>query len=81
MTLYIVKHGADDYRMHAVDGTVLGQGSAHPDARTKVDWLSEYHNGASILANPTARAQYTDIVTGSVKYRDLTRDGEGVPWE
>lgn len=80
MTLYIVKHGDNDYRLHAEDGTELGSGTNRPDAREMVDWLAEYHNGASILGNVTARRRYTDIVTGEVRYRDLTIDGETVPW-
>jgi len=80
MTLYLVKHGAEDYRLHAEDGTELNSGTDRPDERTMVDWLADYHNAASILADPDARAQFTDIVTDAVRYRDLTISDETVPW-
>lgn len=80
MTLYLVKYGADDWRLHADDGEEIGSGQDRPDKRTQVDWLSNFHNGASILSNPEARGDYTDIVTGEVRYRDMTMDGETVPW-
>lgn len=80
MTLYLVKHGSNDFRLHKADGTELNSGTARPDRRTQVDWLAQYHNGASILGDPAARAQYTDIVTGAVRYRDLTIPDETVPW-
>ena len=81
MTLYLVKHAEGDYRLHVEDGTELGAGSSRPDKRTQVDWLADYHNGASILGDPNARSHYTDIVAGGVNYRDLTIDGETVPWQ
>lgn len=81
MTLFVVKHGNNDYRLHTEDGTELHSGTSRPDQRTQVDWLAEYHNGASILGDPDARQQYTDIVAGAVKYRDLTISDETVPWQ
>lgn len=81
MTLYLVKHADSDYRLHLEDGTVIHTGTTRPDERAMVDWLAEYHNGASILGNPDARRHFTDIVTGAVNFRDLTVSEETVPWQ
>lgn len=81
MTLYLVCHGESDYRLYTKDGTEIGSGPERPNGRTQVDWLAEYHNGASILADPDARKQFFDIATDGVVYRDLTIDGETVPWD
>lgn len=81
MTLYVVKHGTDDWRFHKSDGTEISSGTSRPDQRTQADWLATYHNGASILGDPDARRQFTDIVTGDVVVKDLTASGETVPWQ
>lgn len=80
MTLCLVKHASNDFRLHRADGTELNTGSERPDKRTQVDWLAAYHNGASILGDPDARKQFTDIVADDVRYRDLTVPDETVPW-
>lgn len=81
MTLYLVKHGADDYRLHRADGSQIGETkTTRPTDRAMVDMLAAEHNGASILGDPDARREYTDVVTGAVRFRDLTIDGESVPW-
>jgi len=82
MTLYLVKHGSNDYRLHRADGSEISSPmSSRPDARTQVDMLTDEYNGANILDDPTARRLYTDIVTGEVRYRDLTIPDETVPWQ
>jgi len=81
MTLYLVKHGSNDWRLQTADGTVIGSGQERPSTRTQVDWLADYHNAASILGDPTARKQFADLVAGGVNFRDNTRDSTSLPWE
>lgn len=81
--LYLIQHAENDWRLHAEDGTEINSGNSRPDTRTQVDWLAEYHNGASILADPTARRRYTDIVTNNVNVIRRPRQAETamLPWE
>ena len=82
MTLYVIKHDDEDYRLHRQDGTEIGSPDwdEHPTAMMMVEALAEEHSGASILGNADARWEYTQVVTNEVRYKDLTIDGETVPW-
>jgi hypothetical protein len=46
-----------------------------------VEALADEHNGASILGNPDARWEYTEIITGEVSFRNQTLDESTVPWQ
>jgi len=83
MTLYVVKHGSSDYRLHREDGTDIGSPNwtEQPSQMDMVEALAAEHNGASILGDPDARWEYTEIVTGEVTFRDLTISDETVPWK
>lgn len=82
MTLYLVKHSENDFKLHQEDGTVLGTNrTERPDKREMANILAEEYGGSSIMGNETARSQYTDVVAGAVNYRDLTFEQETVPWQ
>jgi hypothetical protein len=83
MTLYLVKHGKDDYRLHRDNGDEISNPnwSERPTKMDMVEALAEEHNGASILANPNARLEYTEIITGEVSFRNQTLDESTVPWQ
>ena len=84
MTLYLVKHGEEDYKLHREGGEVIaGKGwIKQPSEMEMVEALADEHSGASILGDPDARWEYTEIVTGEVAYLDVAEHGESeVPFE
>jgi hypothetical protein len=78
---YIAKHGDSDYRLHRDNGNQIGPSvSYHPTQPEMADILAEAYPGNSMLATSEARQLYTNIVTGSVIFVDLT-GGQTPPWE
>lgn len=87
MTLYLVKHGSSDYRLHRIDGTELATWSSDPREASDgaipemVDGIASAHNGASILGDAQARRDHAKVVTGDWAYRDKAEHGSSeVPW-
>lgn len=82
MSLYLVFE-AGEYTLHAEDGQQINSTSwtEWPTQMELVEALAEEHQGASILGNPDARWQYTQIVTGDIAFRNLRIDDETLPWE
>jgi len=85
MSLYVVKHGSSDYRLHRSDGTEIDTFDSDPrDSETLipdlVDSVAAAHVGASILGDQQARRDHAQVVNGDWNYRDLTLNGETVPW-
>lgn len=91
MTLYLVKHGAGDFRLHRQDGTELDQYASDPrtDANGNptnpvpdfVDSLAAAHNGASILGDKNARRDHAKATTNDWSFRDVSEHGQSeVPW-
>jgi hypothetical protein len=83
MTHYVVKHASDDYRVHASDGTEpLSSGwSDRPDANDIADQCADDSPTGSLLGQADLRAVFVDAVSAGLVYRDLTIDGETVPWQ
>lgn len=82
MTYYIVKHGIEDYRIHAEDGTEpLSNGwSERPTAHDIADQCAADGPGGSLLGDPDLRGVFVAAVSAGFNYRDLTIDDETVPW-
>lgn len=82
MSYYLVKHGDGDIRLHAEDGTEpLSSGWGSWPSRTEIaEQIAADGPGGSLLGDPSLRPAFVDTVTGGLKERDLTRDGETVPW-
>lgn len=83
MVHYIVKHGSEDYRLHADDGTEpLSSGwSDRPDANDIADQCAADGPGGSLLGDYALRGVFVDAVSGGLVYRDLTIPDETVPWQ
>lgn len=91
MTLYLVKHGAGDFRLHNPDGTEIDTYASDPreDANGNetnpvpdlVDSLAAAHNGASILGDKAARRDHAKATNGDWVFRDVAEHGASeVPW-
>lgn len=82
MTLYLVKHGSSDYRLHKDDGTEVGPSwSVKPESG---DIRTEIINSISLVELSdveTLVELVSDISDGDWNYRDLTIDSETVPWQ
>jgi len=65
VTLYIVKHAEEDYRLHKEDGSEI---DAYAERPTKSDIIASLSNGYM-------------LITEGYNYRDLTIDAETVPWQ
>lgn len=87
--LYLVKHAADDWRLHKADGAEIGSGwssDPRPDDPQQsvrpafVDQVADEHRGAGLIGDANARHDYARA-TESWSFRDLTLDGETVPWD
>jgi hypothetical protein len=66
MTLYLVRHGERDYRLHEDDGVEIYE--SWGDRPTKSQMASKLADGWR-------------IETEGYNYRDLTLNGETVPWQ
>ncbi len=82
MTHYLVKHSDGEYRIHAEDGTEpLSSGwSERPSTNDIADQCAADGPGGSLLGQSDLRAVFVDAVSGGIMFRDLTTDGETVPW-
>lgn len=91
MTLYLVKHGSNDYRLQRSDGAELDTYTSDPRTDSNgnptdpipdfVDSIAAAHNGASILGDKQARREHGKIVGGNWVYRDIAEHGQSeVPW-
>ena len=82
MSLYIIRERSNDdkWRFYRGDGERISDLSwdDQPSQMDLVEVLAEEHSGASILGNPDARWEYTQIVTNGIVYRG---DDDQLPWE
>jgi hypothetical protein len=88
MTLYLVKHGSNDYRLQDADGTEIDTWSSDPRESsegvipTLVDGIANSAYPADdLLGDPTVRKRHAMVVAGQWHYRDLTIPDETVPWK
>lgn len=83
MTHYLVKHSEGDVRLHAKDGSEpLSSGWPDwPTANEIADQCATDGPGGSLLGQSDLRATFVDAVSGGIDRRDLTIDGETVPWQ
>jgi len=83
MTHYVVKHDSNDYRVHAEDGTepLLSGWSERPNVNDIAKQCADDGPGGSLLGNQDLRGVFVDATSGGLVYRDLTIDGETVPWQ
>lgn len=83
MTHYLVRHGSNDYRLHAADGSeaVTTTWSERPDLTDLATAIADDGPGGSLLGQSDLRAAFVDVVSGGVVYRDLTIEGEIEPWK
>ena len=65
MSVCLVKHSNEEYRLHDSDGTVLYDGWAERPSTDEI---------ADEMAEPWR------LSVGGFRYRDLTTDGETAPW-
>lgn len=82
MTHYIVCHDESDYRLHAEDGTepVSTSWSERPSTNDITNAIADAGPGGSLLGDEVLRQAFVDAVSGGLRYRDLTTEGETVPW-
>lgn len=83
MTHYLVKHAANDFRLHRQDGTeaVTATWTDRPNVNDLATAIAADGPGGSLLGDPDLRAAFVDVVSGGVRYRDLTISDETVPWQ
>jgi hypothetical protein len=83
MSHYLVGHAEGDWRVHADNGTEpLSTGWNHrPTVNEITEQAAEDGPGGSLLGRSDLRSLFVDAVSGGIVYRDLTRDGETVPWQ
>jgi len=78
---YLVFDG-DRYTLHHADGTQIGTGwDDRPDTSQMADAVAEAYTGLSLLGEPMARQAFVDVTAGGLNYRDLSIEGESVPWQ
>ncbi|MCD2202733.1 hypothetical protein [Halobacterium sp. KA-6] len=82
MTHYLVKHSEGDVRLHAEDGSEpLSSGwSEWPSPNDVAEQCAADGPGGSLLGQDVLREVFVDAVSGEIHKRDLTLDGESVPW-
>lgn len=92
MSLYLVKHASGDWRLHRSDGSEITTWSSDPREDSNgnpvtpipafVDGIAgtTSTSGDAVLGDPQGRTDHVMAVAGDWNYRDLTLDGETVPW-
>lgn len=82
MTLYLVKHGSDDYRLHKQDGTEMSTWSSRPSPPEMAVGVSEHHgNPSKGKGGPPAFVKDdTRISIGDWEYHDLAGGRANLPW-
>lgn len=85
MTLYLVRHGSGDVRLHDDAGTELFTLSSNPmdsdgPERDLVEAFETANPGVDFLGNDDVRPHFVDLITNNWNYLDLTAKGQTTPW-